>query len=542
MVNVPDLTFGMIGAAALAAASCSPGKDTENQRPNILCIVCEDIGPFLGCYGDSVAVTPNLDRLASESVRYTQMHTCVGVSSPSRFSLITGMYSSAMGANYMRTLGDSEKFLPEGITPYEVVPPPGVRCYSEYMRAAGYYCTNGPKTDYQFIAPVTAWDECGKRPDFLSRPEGMPFFSIINLGVTHESQIWERSGLPLAVDPSEVEVPPYYPDTPTVRHDLAVLYSNIAEMDRQSGEILDTLRSCGEIDNTIVIWYSDNGGPMPRGKREIYTSGTRVPFMIRYPDGKKAGTVENRLCMFVDIPATILSLAGIKPPSYMHGKPFAGKWNSRPRKYVYGARDRMDEKVDKQGGIFDGRYHYIRNYMPERPCNLDCAYQNNIPSMQEMAGMFKRGELDPVQARWFSSPRPEVEFYDELNDPYEIHDISGMKATGTYKRLERNYNRWIRRYNRAWFIPESETYVRFLPGGEKMKTSPPLIQQKGKRVEIKINTPGSSVNYRITPPGAEAGRWMLYTGAFAAEKGSVVEAVADRAGYEKSPSVLLQIN
>ena len=353
-----------------ALPSCAAGSNQADKPvrplPNILCIVCEDTSPYLGCYGDPVAKTPVIDSLARQSVRYTNMYSTVGVSAPSRFSLITGMYPSAMGANYMRTQGHKPEYMPEGVRPYSVVTPPEVKCYSEYMRAAGYYCTNGPKTDYQFAAPLTAWDECGKTPDFLKRPEGMPFFSIINLNVTHESKLWQRGSLPLEVDPADIIVPPYFPDTPTVRHDMAVMYSNIAEMDRQTGELLKKLEESGEMDNTIVIWYSDNGGPIPRGKREIYITGTKVPFMIRYPDGYRAGEVEDRICMFVDIPATIMSLAGLKTPSYMHGRPFAGPYEATPRDYAYCARDRMDEKVDKQGGITDGRWQYIRNYIPER--------------------------------------------------------------------------------------------------------------------------------------------------------------------------------
>jgi N-sulfoglucosamine sulfohydrolase len=356
------------------------------EQPNILCVVCEDISPFLGCYGDPIAKTPNLDRLASESIRFTRMFTTVGVSAPSRAALITGMYPTSIGANHMRnyTSQVNYKALPAGIELYEVVLPVGVKCYSEYMRAAGYYCTNNSKTDYQFAPPLTAWDENDQYAHWKNRPEGKPFFSIFNLDVTHESKIWMRTNEPLVVDPKKVPLPPYYPDDPIVRQDIAVLYSNINEMDRQVQLLIDEVKNAGLLSNTIIIFYSDNGGPLPRGKRALYESGTLVPFMVRFPDGYRKNEVETRLCSFVDIPATILSLAGIKPPAYMHGRPFLGKYRSAPRKYVFGARNRMDEVIDKMGYIRDANYRYIRNYMPEKPNYMPNSYRLQIPMMRRL--------------------------------------------------------------------------------------------------------------------------------------------------------------
>lgn len=528
-----------ITAATLAAAASAEAKDHEAKAklPNILCIVCEDISCYLGCYGDPNAVTPNLDRLATESVRYTNMHTCVGVSSPSRFSLITGLYASAMGANNMRNTG-SPKHLPKGLKPYSVVLPDGVKCYSEYMREAGYYCTNGPKSDYQFAVPSSAWDECGGgKTHWKHRPEGMPFFSIFNLNVTHEDLFWNRADVPLTVDPEKLILPPYLPDTPTVRQDMAVLYSNISVMDRQVADLIEEVREAGLLDDTIIIWYSDNGGPHARGKREIYLSGTNVPFMIRYPDGHGAGTVENRLCMFVDVPPTIMSLAGLKAPSYMHGRAFAGIYNTPERKYVYGARDRMDERIDKQGGIFDGRYHYIRNYHPERSDFLDCEYQNNAPMVREMIELHKQGRLTAEQDRWFASPRPEEEFYDTQADPYELHDISSDPAQKkNIARLRKEYGKWVSKYNRDWFIPELEMYRRFCPGGVPRKVEDPVITMEEGLVSISTTTPGASIVYRKYPEQIK-GRWILYTAPFRLKDGERIEAKADRIGYTDSGTV-----
>ena len=156
----------------------------DQERPNILCITCEDISPRLGCYGDQVAKTPNLDAFAESAIRFTRMYTTVGVSSPSRSALITGMYPTAIGSNYMRNFAQPE-YMPEGIPPYQVVLPEGIKCYTEFLRAAGYYCTNNSKTDYQFDSPLTAWDEQGRDAHWKHAPKGKPFFSIFNLMVTH---------------------------------------------------------------------------------------------------------------------------------------------------------------------------------------------------------------------------------------------------------------------------------------------------------------------------------------------------------------------
>jgi uncharacterized protein (TIGR02145 family) len=264
------------------------------RRPNILCITCEDISPRLGSYGDAVALTPVLDRLAREGVRFTRMFSVSGVCAPSRAALITGMYPSGIGANHMRV---SHKGVP-GIQPYEVVPPPHVRPFSEYLRAAGYYTTNNSKTDYQFKPPITAWDENGRDAHWKNRPEGMPFFSIFNLGTTHESQVWDRANDPVVIPPEHVLLAPYHPDTPKARRDVARVYSNVAIMDREVGEILAELEEAGLADDTIVIWYSDHGGPLPRQKRLILDSGLHVPFIMRFPDGAHAGTVNDELASF----------------------------------------------------------------------------------------------------------------------------------------------------------------------------------------------------------------------------------------------------
>jgi len=427
----------------------------NDQRPNILCIVCEDISPYLGCYGDPVARTPNLDNFSKEAIRYTGMYSTMGVSAPSRAALITGMYPTSIGANNMRTTQKKSK--PEGITPYEVVLPEGVKCFTEYLREAGYYCTNNAKTDYQFASPLTAWDEQGVTAHWKNAPESMPFFSIFNLNVTHEFQIMERSGLHLSVNPNDIILPPYYPDDPVIRHDMAVMYSNITEMDKQFQVLIDELENTDKWDNTIVIFYSDNGGPLPRQKREIYESGTLVPFMIRFPDRYKGGTTDTDLHMFIDIPATILSLAGVPVPDYMHGSPFLGKQKGEKRKYVFGARDRLDTFYDKQGCVRDTRFRYIRNYMPAQSDYLPIISRSPMPLMRRLEELHTAGKLNHDQEKWFQSPRPEAELYDLSTDPHELNNLANNpRYTAKIRELSLAFDQWVTDYNGHWKLTEKE--------------------------------------------------------------------------------------
>lgn len=512
------------------------------QKLNILCVVCEDISPLLGCYGDQVAKTPNLDKLATQSIRFNRMYTTVGVSAPSRAALITGMYPTSIGANHMRNQTQNDpnaafKSLPDGLSAYEVVLPEEVKCYTEFMRAAGYFCTNNGKTDYQFAPPLTAWDENNNKAHWKNRPKNTPFFSIFNLGVTHESRIWMRSKSPLVVNPKSIILPPYFPDDPVVRHDMAVLYSNIHEMDKQVQKLIDEVKDAGLLDSTIIIFYSDNGGPMPRGKRSLYESGTLVPFMIRYPNGYRKGEVENKLCSFVDIPATILSLAGIKPPTYMHGQPFLGKYQAHDRNYVFGARNRVDDMIDKMGYVRDAKYRYIFNYMHEKANYMPSRFRLQMPMMRRMVELLEKDSLNEVQKLWFNSPRPVEEFYDVDKDPFEINNlINDPTYSKEIDRFRKAYNKWNKKYNELWKLPELETRELFWPGGTKPVMAKPELKQTAKGLVLKSNMKGASFAYRINS-SVDKKHWKLYTNPIPIKKGELISIVAVRAGYRNSEQV-----
>lgn len=520
-----------VGTLGLVSVLCTPvysAAVNDLEQPNILVVVCEDISPYLGCYGDQVATTPNLDRFSRSAIRHTNMYTCVGVSSPSRYSLITGRYSSNDGANYMR--------VNTIVKSYEAVPPEGVKCYTEYMRQAGYYCTNNDKGDYQFRAPKAAWDEFGDTAHWRNAPEDQPFFAIFNLFITHESQIWERGDEPLKTDPESIVLPPYYPDTEVVRHDMAVMYDNIAIMDAQFQELLDELEASDRADNTIVIFYSDNGGPMPRGKREILDSGSHVPFLIRHIDSEGAGSVDNNLNMFVDIPATIMSLAGVEILDNIHGQAMYGsQQSSTPREYVFGATDRFDKKTEKRASIRDDRYQYIYNYMPDQPIYCPVDYRRQMPMMVQMEQMYKKGELNEAQSRWFNINHGAEELYDCLEDPYQINNlVDDGRYKSLLKRMRKAYEKeWIKPYNKQWSVWSEDDFIaQRQPNGEKQVVEPISTKVENGVVTILNNPTIYSISYYIfkgEKPTEE--RYSLYKEPISLNSGETLQILMERIGF-----------
>ncbi|MGD8499628.1 MAG: sulfatase, partial [Phycisphaerales bacterium] len=282
--NIDRRRFLQIGSGSVAATflpqiPLTAAETPKAQQPNILWVSTEDISPDLGCYGDSYAVTPNIDKLAAQGVRYNNVYSHSGVCAPTRSGIITGMYPTTVGTHHMRCKG---------------VPPAYVKCISEYLRAAGYYCTNNVKTDYQFDPPASAWDENSRKAHWRNRGKNQPFFAIFNFTTSHESQIRNRSeGMLKRLagltpdekhDPAKAVLPPYYPDTPAVRKDWAQYYDVITLMDKQVADVLKQLEEDGLAEDTIVWFWGDHGRGLPRGKRWIYDSGLRIPLIIRVPE------------------------------------------------------------------------------------------------------------------------------------------------------------------------------------------------------------------------------------------------------------------
>lgn len=537
------MRFTMLVAAVYWLFSAN---DLPAKPPNILWITVEDMSPRLGCYGDDTVPTPNVDRLASEGVRFTRAFGTYGVCAPNRHTIITGMYPNTTGAMAMRTWKRtgalSEITDPEllAIPTYEATPPPEVKCFTEYLRAAGYYCTNNSKTDYQFAPPITAWDESSQKAHWRNRPDkDTPFFAVFNHTVSHESGTFEKRS-PIVVDPADVALPPYYPDTPLVRRDLARHYDNIAAMDSQVGKLLEDLKADRLADETIVFYYSDHGDGLPRMKRWVYDSGIHVPMIVRFPDGAKAGTTNGDLISFVDLAPTVLSLAGLKIPDYMQGRAFLGPKKGEPRDYIYASRDRMDPAPETIRAVRDKRFKYVRNYRPDLPYIGYIPYRDRAAIMQEILRLTKAGKLGPDQWQLTSLHKPLEELYDTESDPHEIYNLAAdPQHFDKLAELRDAHEKWTARVNDLGHMPESELIKKLWPpDGKQPTTADPVIETEAlsrgvAKVVIGCKTEGASIAYRLKKDD----RWLLYTGPFEVKETTKITARANRLGWKPSETV-----
>ena len=552
---------GLAGCGAYASPRTVVAPPEPTERPNILWIVAEDMDPRLGAYGDRAAHTPRLDQLASEGVRFANAFTTSGVCAPSRSAIITGVHQNTLGTQHMRT---KQPFLPDPDVPYayEAVPPPEVKAFTEYLRAAGYYTVNNAKTDYQFGEPFTIWDESGPKAHWRNRPPGTPFFAYFTLLHTHESTIWPLdleprsllealqlllnrlllAGREAITDPADVEVPLYYPENPVVREDLARFYDNIAFMDSVAGGLLDDLEADGLADDTIVLFTGDNGDGLPRAKRWVYEGGIHVPLIIRWPGRIRAGAVREDLISLVDLAPTFLSLAGVKVPGHMQGRVFLGAKAQPPRRYVYAARDRTDSDEDTVRAVRDARFKYLRNYHPEQAYVQPLTYRDVMPMMRELLRLDAEGLLTGTAALWFRQTRPVEELYDVTVDPDEVNDLADRPAyRGELLRLRAAMDRWLERTGDIGIrMTESEMIEQMWPGGVQPVTARPEILTDARadgRVDVRVACPtsGASIGYRVREPGAgDFSPWLLYSVPLEMETGAEIQAKAIRYGYAES--------
>jgi len=441
------------GAAALAPFMPRFSFAENSSRPNILWLVSEDNGPFLGCYGDRFADTPVLDRLADEGILYENAFANAPVCAPARSTLITGMYACSLGTHHMRSTNPV---------------PDHVGFFTQYLREAGYYCTNCAKEDYNTRKPAGAWDESSREATYRKRRPGQPFFSVFNFGVSHESSLHKST--PAEHDLAGVTLPPYHPDTPEFRHDWAQYYDRITELDRQIGEALDRLERDGLADDTVVFYYSDHAGVLPRSKRFLYDSGTHVPLIIRFPEKYRhlapggPGKRSERLVSFVDFGPTVLSLAGVPVPDHMQGEAFLGQQACSPREYVYLFRGRMDERYDMMRAVRDKRFKYIRNYMPHRIYAQHLNYLWRMPATQSWQRLYDEGRLTGAQ-RYFFMEKPPEELYDTTADPHEVENLADDPACrAVLERMRAAERQWVFEIRDPGFLPEGEMVERSAGG------------------------------------------------------------------------------
>ncbi|MBN9387950.1 MAG: sulfatase [Chloroflexi bacterium] len=540
-------------------------------QPNILFISTHDINPDLSCYagvwpGAEYAHTPNLDKLAAEGARFDQAYATTPVCAPSRSAIMTGMFPTAIGTMHMRT---------------HAVPPPEVHVFTEYLREAGYYCTNNFFTDFQFKVPVTAFDDCSFTAHWRNRPNpDQPFFAAFHGMVTHESQVYvgeeeyQKNTARLTPeerhDPTAAPIPPYYPDSPVFRKAFAQYSDNITAMDYWVGDFLKQLEEDGLADNTLVVFWSDHGRGFPRAKRWPYEAGLRVPLIVRWPGKIQPGTAYQDPVYLMDLAATLLNAAGVSVPGYMHARPlFDEQGRFAPaRPLIFGGRDRMDEQEDTTRSVRDGRFHYLRNFHPDRPYFQYNDYGEHMATWQELRTLrFRESQLlgmgenhhllNETQRPFLAAHKPEDELYDLLADPHETHNLADdPRYAAEVARLRQAIEDWQKEYGDLGMLPEEELVESWRPGGEMQPTATPDISIQAGMLVASCQTEGASIGWTTDPPpdnppaanqfiravggpNSEGRHWQLYTGPVPVPEGQTVWVRAHRIGFRESADVVI---
>ena len=429
---------------------------TQN-KPNVIWLVCEDQSPeFFSIYGNTSVNLPNIEALRADSVMYNNFYSPSAVCSPSRSAIITGMYPTTIGTHNMRAYNEGRKSnQPQlKIPSYSPKFPSKIKPFTITLRNAGYYCINSGKEDYNFKISNDAWDKTcsycqGKEKSSIHwryRAKNQPFFAVFNFQITHEAQIWHQAKKSILVDIDKVKVPPIFPNDSITRKDLAINYSNLIRMDKQLGKIIQQLKDDGLYESSYIFFYSDHGGPFPRYKRAIYETGTKVPFVVKFPNNKYANTTNNDLLSFIDLAPTMLNIAELKIPRYIQGHSFINSPGYKPRKLLFTATDRFDGQFDRIRAVRSRRYKLIRNYELTKPHALDVNYRNQMPLMRHLMHLVSLKQLNESQSLWFQVPKSNFEFYDLINDPYEINNLINNEAyIDDIRYLKQALNSWIRK-------------------------------------------------------------------------------------------------
>ena len=479
------------GTAGAAAAPLL--RSAQPERPNILWLVFEDIGPHLHCCGDQYSTTPHMDRLAQRGCVYDNVWGSAPVCAPARTAIISGLCPTSTGSEHMR----SATRLPEGF-----------KMYPGYMRDAGYYCVNNGKEDYNLEKPPGTWDvswELGmaggvsasaprqaaqpaptapnnaavagmmaapmdpSHGHWRNRGSGQPFLAVFNDILTHESQIFRSAtNKNLQHDPGKAWLAGFQPDTDEVRRDWAQYHDQVTLVDaRHQGRIAE-LEQDGLLNDTIIVVTSDHGCGMARYKRMPYDSGLHVPLIVVFPEKYRhlapkdyvAGGHSDRLVGTIDLAPTMLSLAGVKPPDWYHGRAFAGQYETSPRQYLHGMRGRMDERIDLMRSTRDKRYVYIRNYNPHKIYGQHVTYAWSLPSTPVWERMYKEGKLKPPYT-YFWETKPAEELYDLQADRSEVRNLAtSPEHKAALERFRKEHHRYELDVKDVGLLPEGEIHAR----------------------------------------------------------------------------------
>lgn len=442
--------------SALIFFSCNSESQKDLPPPNILWISTEDIDPAWGCYGDEYANTPNIDGLAADGFIFTRASANSPICAPARSTLITGMYATSLGTQHLRS---------------DVPLPNDLKILPEILREHGYYTSNNVKTDYNFSAEGR-WDDSSKDAHWRNRKEGQPFFSVVNFMITHEGPTNNddpesvKKDLKLRHDPAKAPIPPYFPDTPKMREIIAHAYDLISIFDQGVGELVQQLKDDGLYDNTIIFVFSDHGFGLPRHKRWLTNSGLRIPLVLHVPEKYRhlVSNLETQqvddLVGFVDFAPTVLGLAGIAPSSYMEGNNFLGP-NAVKNQYNFGFRSRADDCHEMSRSVSDGRYLYIRHYLPQLPYIQNAIIFTQGKQAMEEIYRARNEKTLPNHMEQYFHPKMTIELYDLEEDPYELNNLA-MKPEHQERigLFQKELDQWMVKHRDSGMLNESEYMLR----------------------------------------------------------------------------------
>lgn len=450
-----------------------PTWSKSNDSPNILWIYVDDMSDWLGCYGYEKAETPNVDQLAREGVRFERAFIPAPVCSATRSALITGTMQTSFGLHHHRTM--IKKPLPDSL---KTVP--------ELFREAGYITFNEEKEDYNFLRDRDLlYSPEFKRPGVrghikaehltcLEQLKGKKFFGQLQLkGGKYEGETGGKYPMPSRIAAEDVDVPPYYPDTPVFRNAIARHYEQIAHMDDQVGAIVEALKRYDLWDTTAIFFFSDHGAPLPRAKQFLYEDGVKVPLIVRWPKKLGKGTVRDDLVSGIDIPATSLALANLPIPDYMEGQDvFADNYTARD--FVISARDRCGIAVDRIRSVRTDQFRYIKNFQTDRAL-YQPQYRDGYATFKDMRARREAGELTPLQAAYLDHlKRPEDELYHLESDPHQIHNLAADPAYGEELKRHRGIlEQWIEETDDKGQYPESRENLKAVFKQAKGKVASP---------------------------------------------------------------------
>jgi len=456
------LAAGLAGCQLSSTACATPTDKTTPLKPNIIWLVAEDISPALGCYGDPLATTPNLNRLASKGVAFSNAWSTAPICAPSRSCLISGLYATSLGTQHLRS---------------EVNFPTQLKRLPELLKEAGYFTTNRDKTDYNFPAEGMFDHWSSEMTPWRHRQEGQPFFSFINISPSHEGTVnnlktYQNLTKDLAPelfhDPAKIKLPPYYPDSPETREIWAHYYDILTVLDKNVGSFLDSLKKDSLMDNTIILFFGDHGFGMPRYKRWLNKTGMNVPLVVHIPEKYRhlvrdfvPGSLDNKLVSFIDMAPTVLSLAGAEIPPYMEGKPFLGNLDSNKRDFAFGARDRADDMVEMSRSVTDGRYIYIRHFMPHLPyIQPGYIYSDEKEAYKSLRKLHQEGKTNAEQEKLWNL-KPVEELYDLEADPSETNNLATNPTYAEAKeKLKSKLHAWMLENKDLGLLAEPEYMIR----------------------------------------------------------------------------------